>query len=185
MNGAQLFLARFGAMTGAVDDYAEQIEEDQNVDGEETDANPGDVTEDLQKLPGQEGGGNGEGEVLAPGLFKIEADAFDHGEGGVAIRKEADSAQNRVVDEGGLLEDKSDQSRFGIEAEMASEEVDLVGQVFVEEAMGAHANGDEQKSLEEFIDRDGEQQRIAALAAAAGSERKARHDGRDGCWNQG
>jgi hypothetical protein len=165
---AGLFLAGFGAVAGTVNDDAEQIDEDEDVDGEEADANPGDVTEDLEELPGQERGGDGEGEVLAPGLFKIEADAFDHGEGGVQIREKADAAENRVVDERGFLEDKSDQARLGIEAEMAGEEVDLIGDVSVEEAMGADADGDEEKSMEEFIDRDGEQQRIAAMAADTG-----------------
>jgi hypothetical protein len=172
-------------VAGASDDDAEQIDDDKDVDGEQADSNPSDMVNDLEELPGQERGGDGEGEVLSPGLFKIEADAFGHCEGGVAISEETDAAQNRVVDEGGFLEDKSDQARLRIEAEMAGKEVDLIGEVFVEEAVGAHANGDEQKSLEEFINRDGEQQRIAALAAAASSERETRHEGSDGFWNQG
>jgi predicted GNAT family N-acyltransferase len=51
---------------------------------------------------------------------------------------------------------------------MASEEVDLVCEVFVEEAVGAYTDADEEQSVEKLIDRDEKQQAIAALAAGAG-----------------
>jgi hypothetical protein len=44
----------------------------------------------------------------------------------------------------------------------------LIGDVFVEESVGAYADADEEQSVEKLIDRDEEQQAVAALAAGAG-----------------
>jgi hypothetical protein len=51
---------------------------------------------------------------------------------------------------------------------MAGEEIDLVGDVLVEEAVRSYSDADEEQGVEEFIDRDGEQQRIATMAADTG-----------------
>jgi hypothetical protein len=40
---------------------------------------------------------------------------------------------------------------------MAGKEIDLVGDVLVEQMVRAHADGEEQKRMEEFVDRDQEQ----------------------------
>jgi len=133
----------FGSVLGAGDDKIQEIEEDEEIDGEQANANPVDVAKDLEEFPRKERSSDGEGQELAPGFLKVKADAFGHGDGGVAVGDEADATQNRIVDEGGFFEDEVDQTRLGIEAEMAGEEVDLIGDVFVEEAMGADADGDE------------------------------------------
>ncbi len=83
--------------------------------------NPGDVAIDFKELPGKERGGYGESEELAPGFFKIKADAFNHGEGRVAKGEEADAAQEGIVDERGLLEEEGDEARLGIEARASLE----------------------------------------------------------------
>ena len=63
----------FGSVPGALDDKIQQIEEDEEIDCEEADTNPGDVMVDLEELPRKERSGNGEGEELAPGFFEVEA----------------------------------------------------------------------------------------------------------------
>ena len=166
--GRGLFFSGFGAAADAVEDELQQIEEDQGVDGEQADANPGKAAEDFEDLQGQERGGDGEGEELAPGLFEIEADAFGEGDGGIGEGDEADAAQKGIVEERGLVEDEVDQVRLGIEAEMAGEEFDLVGDVFVEQAVSAEADGNEEQRMEELVDRNEEQPAVVALARGAG-----------------
>ena len=133
----------FGTLTGSAEDQVQQIEEDKDIDGEQTKVNPGDVAIDFKKLPGQERSGDGESEELAPGLFKIESDAFGHGDGGIAKGEKADAAQEGIVDEGGFLKDEGDEARLGIEAQMVGEEVDFVSEILVEKTMCADADGDE------------------------------------------
>ena len=47
-----------------------------------------------------------EGQVLGPDLLEIEADSFNHAKGGVAEGHEADAAQERIVEQFGLVEEK-------------------------------------------------------------------------------
>lgn len=155
----------FGSVPGARDNKIQQVEEDEDVDGEQANVKPRDVAVDLEEFPGKERSGDCESQELAPGFLEIKANAFDHGESSVAVGDEADSAQDGVVDERGLFEEEVDQARLGIEAEMAGEEIDLVGDVLVEEAVRSYSDADEEEGVEEFIDRDCEQQRIAAMAA--------------------
>src|SRR5208283_4422080 len=98
---------------------------------------PCEAVENYEDLPRQERGGDGEGEELAPGFFEIEADAFGEGNARVGEGEEADAAQHGIVEERRFVEDEIDQVRLGIEAEVAGEEFDLVGDVFVEEALSA------------------------------------------------
>lgn len=51
---------------------------------------------------------------------------------------------------------------------MTGEKVDFVGEVFMQEAMSAYADGDEEQRVQEFIERDEEQKTIVALAAGSG-----------------
>ena len=101
------------------------------------------MAKDFEEFPGEERGSDSEGEELAPSLLEVKTDAFDHGDSGVGKSNEADAAQDWIVDEGGFFQKEVDQARLGIEAEMAGEEVDLVGEVFVEEAVGAYTDADE------------------------------------------
>jgi hypothetical protein len=161
------FQEGFGAVPGAGENQIQQIDEDQDVDDEQADADPGDVAIDLEEFPGKERSRNGESEELAPGLFKIEANAFSQGDGGIAKGEESNAAQEGIVNEGGFIKDEADEARLGIEAQMAGEEVDFVGQVLVQESMGADADGDEEQSVEEFINRYEKQKAIVGLAMGA------------------
>jgi hypothetical protein len=158
----------FGASTGAVEDQIQQIEEDKNVDGEQANVNPGDVAVNFEELPRQERSSNGESEEFAPGLFKIEADAFGEGDGSIAIGEQANAAQDGIVDEGGFLKDEGDEARLGIEAQVTRKDVDFVGEIFVEKTVGADSDGDKEQGVEEFINRNDEQKAIVALATVAG-----------------
>lgn len=151
-------------MTGAGDDQLKEVEEYENVDGEKADANPGEAAIDFEDFPREKRSGDGKGEELAPGFFEVEADAFGEADGGVGVGDEADAAEDGIVDERGLLEDEVDQAGLGIEAEMAGESVNLVGDVFVEKAVSADADGDEQERVEELVDGDEEQPAVMALA---------------------
>lgn len=165
----------FGAEAGAGENQIQQIEEDKDVDGEQADANPGDMAIDFEELPWEERSGDGESEKLAPGLFKIEADAFNQGDGGVAKGEEADAAQEGIVDERGFFKDEGDEARLGIEAQMAGEQVDFVGEVFVEQAMGADADGNEKQGVEKLVERDEEQNAIVMLAGRTRKAGASRH----------
>ena len=101
---------RFGAEVGAVEDEPEKIDEDEDVDGEKANADPGDAAEVFEDFPGQEGGRDGESEELAPGLFEIQADPFSEGDGGIREGDQADAAQGGVVEERGFLEEKVDEA---------------------------------------------------------------------------
>ena len=175
----------FGAVAGARKNEIQQIDEDQNVDGEQADVNPSDVAIDFEELPGKERSGDCESEELAPGFFKIEADAFDKGDGGVAKGEEADATQEGIVDEGGFFKHEGDEARLGIEAKMAGEEVDFVGEVFVEQAMGSDADGDEKQGVEKLVERDEEQNSIVVLAGRTRKAGASRHWELDGAEIKG
>ncbi|MGB6721040.1 MAG: hypothetical protein WBE72_09620 [Terracidiphilus sp.] len=148
---AGLFFA--GAMdplAALLDHQLDEIEEHQDVDGEQADARPGDAADDLVNLPGQKRNGDGKGEEFAPGLLKIKAQAFGNAEAGVTEGRQADAAQLRIVDQRGFLQQKIDQARLGVEAEMVGEGGEYIGEVFVEQAVRADADGDEQKRLGEL-----------------------------------
>ncbi len=151
-------------MAGAVNDKLEQIEEDQRVDGEQADADPSEAADDFEDLERQEGSGDGEGEELAPGFLEIEADAFGEGDAGIGEGDEADAAQEGIVQERGFREDEIDQVRLGIEAEIAGEEFDLVGDVFVEQSMRAETYGNQEQCIEKLVGRNEEQPTIVVMA---------------------
>jgi hypothetical protein len=165
-----------GAVAAALDYQLDQIKKDKDVDGQEGDANPGEPADDLKDLPGKEGSGDGECKELAPGFFKVEADAFDEGEGGVAESNEADAAQEGIVDERGAGEDEVDQARLGIETKMAGKEIDLVGDVLVEQAVRADADQDEEQRVEKLVDRDEQQPAVVAAKPGKSFRRRAGHD---------
>ena len=165
-----------GAVAGAGKHELQKVAKNEEVDDQKADANPGNAAEDLEHLPGQERGGDGKGKEFAPGLFEIEADAFSQRDAGICEGDKADAAQSGVVDEGGLIKDEVDEARFGIEAEMTGEEVDLVGNVFVEQAVRAEADGEKQEGLDEFVDRDENQQPVMALAAGLSFGMGSRHE---------
>ena len=142
----------------------QQIDEDKNVDSEKTDTNPSKAADDLEDFQGQERGGDGEGEELAPGFFEIEADALDESDAGITVGDEADASQDGIVDERGLFEDEIDEARLRIEAKMAGQEVDLIGNILVQQSVGAEADGDKHQSMEELVNRDEKQKAVAVLS---------------------
>lgn len=151
-------------MAGAFEDHLQEIEEDHSVDAEQADAEPGNAAEDFEYLPGQEGGGDGKGEEFTPGFLEIEADAFCEGDAGEREGEEADAAQKWVVDEGCLYKDEVNQTRLGIEAKKVGEEFDLIGNVFVQQAMRAEADDYEEKRIEQLVDRNQEQPPVVPMA---------------------
>ena len=164
-----------GPVAGTTEDQAQKIKKDQNVDGEQADADPRDAAEDFEDLPGKKRGGNGQSEELAPGLLEVETDAFHQSDRGVAESDETDAFEHRPIDDRSFPEDEDDQPRLGIETQMAGKDVDLVSDVFVEQVVRAHADGKEQQRVEKFIDRDEEQHTVAALRFGANWERESGH----------
>ena len=138
----------------------QEIEENQRVNAEQADADPGETAEELEELPGQKRGGDGQCEVFAPGLFEIEANCFSEGDGGVSEGEEADAAQDRIVYERGLFKDEADEAGLGIEAEMAGEEFNLVGNIFMEQAVRAESDGYKEQRMEKLVGRDEKQQPV-------------------------
>ena len=132
-------------------DQLEEIEEDQQVGCEEADADEGEAAEDFEDLPGEEGGGDGEGHVLGPDLFKIESDALDHADGGVAEGDQADAAQEGSLSSSSFVEDEVDQAGFGIEAEVVGEGSEFVADILMEQVARAKPDGDKKKRLEELV----------------------------------
>ena len=161
-----LFRACAGTVAGAVENKQQQVDEDNNVDGEQAGADPGEAAEDFEDLKRQERGGDREGEEFAPGFLEIEADAFSEGNAGIGEGEEADAAQEGIVEERSFLEDEVDQMRLGIEAQMVGEEFDLVGDVFVEQAVSAETDGDKEQRMKEFIEGNEEQPAVVALVRA-------------------
>lgn len=151
-------------MARAVDDQLNQIQEDQKIDGEKTDANPGEPAEDFEDFPGQKRSSNGESKEFAPGFFEIESDAFSERDGGIGEGDEADAAQRRVVDEGSFFENEVDETRLRVEVKMIGEDAELIGHIFVEKATGADTDNDEEKGMEKFIGRDEEQPLVVVAA---------------------
>ena len=145
-------------------DQLEEVEEDQEIGCEQADADGGEPAEDFEDLPGQERGGDGEGHVFGPDLLKVEADSFDHAYGGVAEGDQSDAAQERVVEEFGLVEEEVDQARFGVEAQVVDEGGEFVANVFVEQMARAQADEGDEQRLEELVDRD-EHEPIVMVAA--------------------
>ena len=60
---------------------------------------------------------------------------------------------------------------------MTGEEFNLVGQIFVKEAMRADADGKEQEGVEKLIASNKKKEAIVALACGAGKETGTGHDG--------
>jgi len=159
-----LSLSRSHAAAPAVDDHLQQVNEDQDIDSQQADANPGETPKNLDHLQRQERRGDGQREEFAPRLLEIKANAFSERDGGVAICHKTDAPKDRVVDERGFLKDEVDEARLGIEAKVMSEQHDLVGNVFVEQAMRAHADGDKQEGMEKLVKRDKEEPAVMVLA---------------------
>jgi hypothetical protein len=51
--GRGLVFSRLGPVAGEIEDQAQEIGEDQYIDGEQADANPCDAAEDFEYLPGK------------------------------------------------------------------------------------------------------------------------------------
>ncbi len=98
-----LSLSRSHAAAPAVDDHLQQVNEDQDIDSQQADANPGETPKNLNHLQRQERRGDGQREKLAPRLLEIKANAFSERDGGVAICDKTDTPKDRVVDERGFL----------------------------------------------------------------------------------
>src|SRR6266568_255843 len=68
--------------------------------------------ENLENLPRQEGSGDCQGQILAPGLFKIETDSLCRTDTRINEGEYPYPAQNRVIDQGRLFQQKVDEARF-------------------------------------------------------------------------
>ena len=99
----------------------------------------------------------------SPLLFEIEADTFDEGDGAVTEGDKADAAQQWIVNTRSFIEDDIDQVRFGIEAQVTGKEIELVGNVLMQQMTRTKANGEEKGSVKEFIERKEKQKAIMIL----------------------
>jgi len=132
------------ALPLVVDQELEQVEEYQYIDSQQAGANPGESAQDFNDLPGKKRGGDRQGEVLSPGFFEVESEAFSHGQAAIAKRRQADAAQQRIVEQGCFFKDEIDEARLGVEAKMFGEVEDPIDDVLMDKAASADADGEEQ-----------------------------------------
>ncbi|HEY6467010.1 MAG TPA: hypothetical protein VIY69_13515 [Candidatus Acidoferrales bacterium] len=155
-------------MARTVEHQPAKINEDQNVNGEQADPDPGKAPKYFENLPGQKGSGDREGQKFAPGFLEIKTDSFRHRDSGIGERDEADAAQGRVIEQGTFFQDEVDETRLGIEVKMVGKHDDLVGDVLVKKTPCADADNDEEERMQEFVKGDEEQPTVVALAARSG-----------------
>src|ERR1035437_5238194 len=105
-------------------------------------------------LERQERGRDDEGQVLAPGLFKVKANSLEDPERCIAEGRQADSPQYWIVEKRRFVEDKVYKARLGVEAQIAGDPGEHVIDVLVKKAHRAHADGDEEQSQKEFVGCD-------------------------------
>lgn len=88
----------------------QQVNEHKQINREQAEAEPSLATDDFDDFKGQERGCDDEGEVFGPNLLEVEPDTFDVAYGGVGKRKNADAAEDRVVQERRPVEDDVDET---------------------------------------------------------------------------
>jgi len=134
----------------ALDDDLEQVGKHQDVDGEEGEADGCGAANDFEDFPGQEGCGDGNRHVFGPGLFKIEADALGHAQGGVGEEGNAEATEDFVVYEGRFVENEIDEVGLGAEVKVVGKMSEGLGKIVVHQAQGTDGDSDEQGCLGEL-----------------------------------
>ena len=135
----------------------DQVQDHHNVDEGENDLDPGDVTDDFEEFPGQEGRGEDERYVFGPDLAQDETDALEAVQSGVAEDADADLLEAMGIDESQLVEDEIDESAFGVEPQAGDDARGHVDQVLVQELDGSDAEEDAENGLDKLEGSDGDE----------------------------
>src|SRR4051794_7987914 len=99
-------------------DVVDQIRHHGDVHDQKRKLDPGNVSDDLEHLPGKERSGHDDRQVFSPGLLHQQSYAFDDIDGGVGKDCRADHAQAVIVEEGNLVEHNVHKAAFRIEVEL-------------------------------------------------------------------
>jgi hypothetical protein len=139
-----------------------EVADDRDIEQAEDAFGPGGAAEDLKQLPGQEGGGDDEGEVFGPGFAEDEAGTFQDVERGEEKDADRNLAEAMGADEGDLVEDEADEAAIRVEAHIADPLGDNGDEVLVQETKGAEAESDEKKRFEELARADQDEPAVGA-----------------------
>jgi len=119
----------------------QEIKEDQGVDHEQANTDEGESAIDLEYLPRQKGGRDGQCEVLSPRLFKIETGSLNQIEGTIEKYHRANTPKQLIIKQRSFVENEVNEARLGIEAQVISQPGEFVANVLVEQTQSAHADG--------------------------------------------
>ena len=104
----------------------------------------------LIDLPGQEGCGDSQGEVLGPGLFQIQADSLNQVEAGVNEEDLNEPLQEPFIEDGGLDQEEVDELRLGVEAQVVGQLLQHIVNVFMQQVKGPDAHGKKEQGLSQL-----------------------------------
>lgn len=158
------FLCQFGLLA-PLHHGKQQVDEHAEIYDEDADPQPGEAEHKLANLDGQERRGDEQGEIFAPGLFKIETDGFKEAEAGIAEGSRADAAQHVVIDHGSLINEEVDKARLG-KMQVADKAGQEIVHVPADEPHCADAHDGEDEGDEQFVGRDKYKALVAAPWAA-------------------
>src|SRR5215469_7055841 len=117
----------------------------------------------LIALPGKEGDGQNQGQVLGPDLLEHQADSFGQRERRVGEGSEANQLQSMIVDEIDLFEYQGDNLALRVELQFLCQANDFVTEVFVQQMNCAHAECEEEDRLPQLEQADRKQAAIVVL----------------------
>lgn len=127
----------------------QQVEQDEQVGCNETDADQVEVPDKLEELPRQKGRSKDQGNVLCPHLFQRKSNAFYKINGCVEKDPQAEHAQVAGADESGPGEDIVDRAAVGVEAEACDDPmVEEADEVAVDELRRSCGNDEKEYALQ-------------------------------------
>ena len=139
-----------------------QIEKNQCVDHQQAHSGHCQSAKYLEDLPGQEGGGDGQCQVLGPYFFQIQADSLDQIEAGINEYDCPDTPKQPVIEDRHPVEDEVDETRLRVEAQMVGQIGKNIADILVQQPQRAHSNGGKEERLRQLEGSDEDEPSIAA-----------------------
>lgn len=149
----------------------DEVSQNGQIHHQKSHFHPGDAMVEFNNLQREERRRDDCGQIFCPGLFEQKANALEDAETCIAEDEEAESTQDVVVYQGGLVQQEADEAAFGVAVECMDDIHQDIRQIFMDQFERPDADGYEQDGLQKLVGGNQLQPAIVQLVwSSAGHE---------------
>src|SRR5208337_759798 len=139
----------------------DEVDDNSNIEKREHDLEPGDVTDDLEQLPGQEGRGQDQSHIFGPYFSEHQSDAFQQMETRGGEDSEADLLEPVRIDHRNLLQNQAGEAALRIETQVDDEARHHVDEISVHKLERSNAQENEESRFQQLPYADSDDPSLA------------------------